>query len=982
MNDQRMTRFVVLWCLFLLPTAVSAQTVATGSIAGVVRDTSGAVLPGVTVEAASPALIEKVRSVTADEKGQYKIVDLRPGTYSVTFSLPGFGTVKRDGIELTTAFTATVNVELNVGSIEETVTVSGQASVVDTQNVMQNKTLARTTLDAMPIGQGTASYAAIIPGAVANAQDVGGTMGVTNKGHRFAVHGGRDTDIMVTQDGIQRNNRLGGAATGLGMNTEGIQEVTIQTGGISAEASVGGAQVNVVPKDGGNTFSGQAEFKFANGSLQGKNVNAQLLARGLDPARPGLKVNSFMGGGLGGPIRKDKLWFYASVENWNVQQWVPGVYWNASQGTLRYTPDLTRPAFDWDYYKNVSLRLTWQATPKQKFSLHPEYVLSCTCVQGIGTGTMAPEATQWLRYIPDYTARLTWSYPMSNRLLFEAGGGPMIVTQAQFQQKGVAATDIQVTELSNGFVFNSVAQNLTSSGNYGEHSANQLQGRFSMAYVTGSHAFKTGFTTNVGWKDFDNHINGGLDYSVRNGIPSSLREWVQPHRVLNRNTELGLYTQDQWTIRKLTLNMGVRFDYLNGHVPAEHLDAGPLVPARDLPEVSDVPNWKDIAPRVGAAYDVFGDGKTAIKAFLGRYVALESLNGYSSLNSPANLMVVSATRTWADSNGNAVPDCDLRNTALNGECGQLSNSALGQTSVNTRYADDVLTGFRRRNSNWQGSVSFQHELLPRVAVDVGYFRTWFNNFTVTDNVLVAGVDYDPYCITAPVDSRLPGGGGNQLCGLYDIKSAKFGQVSSLVTQASNYGTQTQVYNGIDVTFNARFGKGGILSGGLSAGRTVTDNCFVVDSPQQARPGYCHVSPPLSVGTQVKFLAVYPLPWDLQTSATFQNLPGLPVTASYVATNAQIAPSLGRNLAQGANGTATIDIIPPGTMFEDRLNQVDLRLSRTFKIGPTKIQVNIDVFNLFNASTILSTNTRFGAQWLQPTQILGAHSLRLGAQLTF
>ena len=209
-----------------------------------------------------------------------------------------------------------------------------------------------------------------------------------------------------------------------------------------------------------------------------------------------------------------------------------------------------------------------------------------------------------------------------------------------------------------------------------------------------------------------------------------------------------------------------------------------------------------------------------------------------------------------------MPDCDLRSPTTNGECRAWSNLNFGNpTQTFTRNAEDATEGFNLQDHNWQGSVSFQHELRPGVGLNVGYFRTWYGGFLATDNLVVTPADFDQFCITAPVDSRLPNS-GQQLCGLYDLKPAKFGQVDNLVTQASRYGKQSQVYNGIDVTISARFGKGGQVSGGASVGRTVTDNCFVVDSPQQARSGFCHVAPPLSAGSQVKFLVVYPLPWDL------------------------------------------------------------------------------------------------------------------------
>ena len=278
MKSQRIACLAVVGCFLLLSTVAWAQQQATGTIAGVVKDASGAVMPGVTVEAASPALIEKVRSVVTDEQGQYKIVNLIAGTYTVTFTLPGFSTFKRDGLELTTSFTAVVNAELKVGALEETVTVSGQAPVVDTQNIRQQTTIARTTLDAIPTTKRLGQYATLIPGAnYANPtlQDVGGNQGESGQ---FAIHGGRSGDQITNIEGMNQNQQGGGV---LSFNAQTFQEVVVETSGASAEAGSGGVQVNIIPKDGGNTLSGGFNVSYSGPSLQNGNLTDALRARGL-----------------------------------------------------------------------------------------------------------------------------------------------------------------------------------------------------------------------------------------------------------------------------------------------------------------------------------------------------------------------------------------------------------------------------------------------------------------------------------------------------------------------------------------------------------------------------------------------------------------------------------------------------------------------------------------------------------------------------
>ena len=1005
MKSRQIARLVVVGGLLVLPAPAWAQ-VASATIAGVVKDASGAVMPGVTVEASSPALIEKVRSVVTDEQGQYKVVNLVPGTYTVSFTLTGFSTFKREGLELTTSFTATVNAEMKVGALEETITVSGQAPVVDTQNVQQQTTIARSTLDAIPTTKRLGQYATIIPGATYSSptfQDVGGAAG---EGGQFAVHGGRAADLVINVEGMNQDLVALGVYS---FNANTFQEVVLQTSGGSAESVSGGVQVNIVPKDGSNTFSGNLSAAYSGPKLQSDNLTPALLSRGL-LATPGLKQTYDTGGTLGGPVTRDKLWFLFALRAFDAQQYAPGTYYNATQGTnlstdpvwkvVPYTPDVSRPAFANTYSRDTSLRVTWQAAKKHKIVAFYSIQRNCSCTYGlIGVGSPAPsapkpapEALDDHFYNPNYLPLASWSYPATNRLLFEAGASANIMTIQSKHLTGTGLTDLPITDLATNVQWGSRAAPYVLSFNKQAHQ------RFAVSYITGSHAFKTGLDlTEYNHSGGDNRytdpdkVIGSRDYTFRSMVPVSVRIWSLPTGTIDNTRAVGLFAQDQWTAKKLTLNLAVRFDSFNGTVPAQHLIAGPFVPARDFTAVSNTPDWKSLNPRLGVAYDVFGNGKTALKLSLGRYMPIVT----GATFNPVSTQAQSATRTWNDANGNYVPDCvlDASVPGANGECGRLSDQTFGQVRAgNTSYATDALTGFNGQFHNWQSSASIQQQLRPGMALNVGYFRTWYGGFLATDNQAVTAASFNSYCITAPVDSRLPGGGGNQICGLYDVTPTLFGQVSNLVTQASNYGKQTEVYNGVDITLNTRFGQGGQFSGGVSVGRTVTDNCYAMDNPQLAFAGsasgtlaprsqaFCHVSPSWASGTQIKFLVVYPLPWAFQASATYQNTSGIPITATYPVSSAQIVPSLGRNLAAGATATATVDLIPPNSLFEDRLQQVDLRFTRRFEIGRAKVRGNFDLYNLLNGSAILSENLGYGLRWLQPVQILGGRVLKFSGQL--
>ena len=270
--------FVVLAGLLVLPSLALAQA----SLSGVVRDTSGAVLPGVTVEAASPVLIEKVRTAVTDNNGRYQMVDLRPGAYTITFTLAGFNTGKRDGVALSGSAASVVDMDLRVGSLEETITVTGEAPTVDVSTTSRSAVLSAETIDALPSSRNYASLARMIPAAVFNGTDVGGSV-LQGVGGSVQIHGSRQQDQRVTLNGIntmtlQAGGNIGGQIPDVGSATE----VTVDHTAVSAELPTGGVRINFIPRDGGNRFAAATFFTFTNGGLAGNNFTDELKAAGLD----------------------------------------------------------------------------------------------------------------------------------------------------------------------------------------------------------------------------------------------------------------------------------------------------------------------------------------------------------------------------------------------------------------------------------------------------------------------------------------------------------------------------------------------------------------------------------------------------------------------------------------------------------------------------------------------------------------------------
>ena len=1018
-----------------LPLLAAAQT---SGIAGEVKDSSGAVLPGVTVEVASPALIERVRSATTDGSGRYTVPALRPGTYSVTFSLPGFNTVKREGVQLTSDFTAAVNADLKVGSVEETITVAANSPLIDVKSITTRTVMTRDVMDTIPTGRNIQAVGIMIPGTSiaaggggALSRDVGGSGNLQQSPLQYRGSG----DTVQTVEGLRLNNLCGtGQYSGVYWNDGSFQEVSYVTGADSAEMGQGGMRVNMVPKDGGNTFRGSVTGNYAGNGFASKNLRDNLAGDlTFNPSNRITNIGEIqdiwdVNPSIGGPIKKDKLWFNYTFRHWGTNKTVAGVYYDADPSPLKYVADTNRPGLDDGHLRSNAFRVTWQATGKDKIATYHDEQGKFRNHWGIASN-VPPDASAIQVEPIDFVHVTKWTRTQSNRLLFDFGISVFDVEYTELYQPEVTGSTDRVFDLDairKSTVYNildqSTNQNASAWNAPADHFSKVWTYGGAMSYVTGSHSMRFGGALTAGNRRnviaYTGDVapitfNNGAPVSVTLRLPRDQREGIK--------RDLGLFAQDKWSLGRVTMSLGLRYDNFVGNTQEEDLLPGRFNSALHFSRcadginsakngcVGDVQNWKDISPRVGAAWDVFGNGKTAVKASIARYVNGETVGTAAAAgNNPLTSLGLTDTRPWSDLDKNGSPFDTAGNIQLN----ELSNSAATSTfgkNVSTTTTDPaVLNGWFVRGYNMEYTISAQHQLSNQVSVNGGFYRRTFGNQTFTDDLRYTKGSYDgPFCIAAPSDANLPGGGNYQVCGLYDLKPAVFAlnqPANSLVRSSSDFGGETNRYQGFDINLDARFSRGAFLRGGISASGRTFDNCNLIDA------GYDAVATTTVLGTELysdgsstchreyalrpdfKLLGSYTLPLGIQFSGTYQFSRGVQtggagpsVLANWSVTNAVINPILGHNWTGVAS--KSIGLMREGQDFgKQNLSQLDLRASKRFTVGKYRLRGDFDLFNVLNSNWPYTVNTTFStastSQWLRPTNVLQARFFKLGVQIDF
>ncbi len=979
------------------------------------KDTSGAILPGVTVEAASDALIEKMKSVVTDGNGQYRIVDLRPGSYVVTFTLPGFQTIKRDGIDLPGQFTATVDVDMKVGSLEETIVVTGAAPMVDVQSAAHVQTLDRQAIDDLPTGRTIQGIGQMIVGISLSLPDVGGSRAAMQT--YMSVRGNPAANNTILVDGMVVNGLEANGAVQSYFNDQMSQEMSYQTSGIDASTSSGGVKLNMIPKEGGNRFSGSSTLSYRPGAWQGDNLTPRLKAAGIAASNTTDYIFDLTGS-QGGPIMKDKIWFFVSGREYRTNNGVTNTFQNdGSQGK------------DLNFIRDGLARGTYQMNNKAKFSGYYDRITKYRSndMQSL----YDPETAARVWTSPNYsTGQIKYTGALTSKFLVEAGWALNIERRNTEMQPGVEK-ERGTPEWFAGATYAAANTTLGGASNSAFTSGSEWPDRYSYsasaAYVTGSHNIKGGFNGTYGtfyhevranadlYQEYASvntapHLNGGGDIGFSNPISVVVRNTpVSAREDLNR--DMGFYIQDTFTMKRVTLSGGIRYEILKASIGAATAGAGRFVPERTSPRVDGYPDWTNWAPRFQAIWDVFGNSKTAIKYSANVYNAAQTTSIADGFNP---LAPASQRLNWTDLNGDNIAQggrtWNAAGTAYT-DCVYLTAGCeinLTQLRSNFGLPSDpgIYAGFPRGNSFEQG-LEVQHELFPRLSVTGTYYHGNFRNLTTTINRAVTPADYTPFTVFNPID-------GSSFTA-YSQSAASISRAADNISYLDK--DRRSEFSAYSAEFRARIGRGATLFGGvqyersLANGTSSTANCTVglLQNPNLLR--FCDEKN-LEDGSRVPVVpnfrlnGSYPLPWyGLIFSATFQSNDGGSLAQSINITRSarypdgsgsflvgnQPAPACPAPCPAGAlinstlgQATLTMPLRAGSVARNERLNQVDIKIGKTFRVGRMTIAPNFEAFNLNNTDKVItwqSTSYAIAAgTYMRPNSITQGRILGIGTNV--
>jgi len=944
-HSRALTGLVALALLLLLSDSGAALAQGVGAIAGSVVDASGAVLPGVTVTLSNPGTIGGSQETVTDERGAYQFVRLVPGRYSVRGQLTGFRPVVLSDVVVNAAATARADIKLELGDVSESITVSGQAPLLDTTTGLNQTVMDRQVLDTLPGTNDLWGIARVVPSIVMNKYDVGGSESFQQS--KITVHGSNpDGESQYQIDGMNIDAAVG--ATGnvtMYYDPFMFEEINYQTSNGSAENARGGIVYNMITKTGSNTFRGSFMANGSNQNFQSNNITPELRRDLLTavPARalaanpnivPGAKILHIFdtGGTVSGPALRDRLWLVGTAKAVGLDQLRLG----------SYNPDGSQFVDD-NFMKTWSVKASWAINPRNQ--LHVNHVFNNKqrfhyTPGNITTGFVESQAT-WVQTLKTNLDQVRWTSTLSSRL----------VVDASFSRARTLHNLPPQDSVQNGFIpgFDLLTQTtMVAQPTYARSYLARKAALANVSYVVSNHNVRGGYQFDWGQNDeytySISHFPSGLRANFRNGVPESVNTYNTPVTILQDVFEHGWYVQDRWTpLRKLTVNAGLRVDRTTSRQTASCQVDTIFISGRCFDGISDIPDWLDVAPRLAVIYDIFGDGRSAIKAGANRYnVGI----GTGTINLVNPIRVTTDTRSWADRNNDLIPQLN--------ELGPSTGFNLGTTN---RYAPDF-----KRPYAAEYSIEFEQQLMKDVVASVGYFNRLARRTIGSRNLAVPMSSYIPLQVTEVTSGR-------QVT-VFNQDPALRGRFDVLW---NNESALDRDFNGIDLTLNKRFDGRWMLIAGLSLGRNIGD--IYPTSSDQNNPNFTFRRGRFGndVPVAAKVSGSYQLPYGVLVSGVFQHYTGFPEITTVV---------VGAATATLTQVTQSLAVQPRASTRLPNVDLVDLTFKKSFRIQRARIQPTLDLFNIFNSNSIQARTTILGPAYLRASNIVLGRMVKFGVNIDY
>lgn len=948
------TVFVLLFCACSTPPA-AAQGV--GAIGGTIADASGAVMPGATVTLSNPlGSIGGNQTATTDERGAFQFIRLVPGSYTVRAELTGFRPALQENVVVNADATARVDLKLAIGTLEEAIVVTGDSPLLDTTSALKQTVLSREVLNSMPNRIDVWGAARVIPSVILSKVDVGGSESFLQSS--ATVHGSSNENGFLI-DGMDVSALDGtGTVAAMYLDPYSFQETNYQMGGAgTAIAQKGGLLFNMVTRTGTNQFHGGGMFNGASHSMSSANyspeLRTQLLAAvptaalaanpNIVPGADILKIYD-TGAWLAGPVLRNKVWFSVSAHDQRLDQYLVG----------NYDPNGNQ-VLDDNLMWTTSAKVAWQVTRSAQLSYFNNLQYKLIGHRN-GGGTAFAESR---------ARNLNDKYPDVHQLKFTSSLGAKAVVDVSYSRFRADDKFGQEPEVNSGDIarFDSVTNTYTVAlPTYRDNAMHRDQVFASFSYFAGRHDIRFGYQFAKGGEKSSAWSTSGMRAVFINGVPGSVNTYSVPITSTSSripvafelwDVDNGLYVQDKWTpARRLTLNLGLRFETNYGWQPAGCRPANAFVNEQCFAEIKGAPDFKSLVPRASAVYDLFGDGRTALKFAASRYDQPINISINQRLNPVGT---TNDTRAWTACTAGKTSACDLNGDLIPqlNELGPSNGFSFGTTN---RYSPDLKWPI----SN-EYSVEVQRQILGNVVVSAGYTRRETRRNIGFRNVAVPRDSYIPLQVTELISGRP--------VTVYNQAPALRGKIDNLYENTSIANT---TYNGADITANKRMGNHWSLTGGASFGKTTGDTLGTdLNNPnsEEFRQGIVGNDVPYSL----RMSGVYEFPSQISVSATAQRYEGFPETTTV---------SVAGNTVALTQVTQVLTVEPRGTTRLPAVNSLDVSVRKSWRLGGLRFEPRADFFNVTNAATILGRITLVGPTYGRASSIQRGRLIKLGASIEF